>query len=174
MAAEPEWRESSTYPGYFASEEGEIRGPSGRILKPEMHMNGYLRVNVWIGGVMGHAKVHTIVCDAFHGPKPTPLYEVGHRDGTRLNNRPDNVRWVTHAFNMIEAVRFHGTLVPPRFHGAFPQNAKLSWPEVRQIRSLYATGITQVELAVAFGVGVNQVGKIVNRYAWRDDPEDAQ
>ena len=49
--------------------------------------------------------------------------------------------------------------------------AKLTWPQVRSVRVLYATGeITQHQLALAFGVNRQCIFKIVNGLSWTDDP----
>jgi hypothetical protein len=55
--------------------------------------SGYFEVN-------GHV-VHRIVATAFHGPGPTPGHVVDHIDTNRLNNRADNLRWVTRLENIL-------------------------------------------------------------------------
>lgn len=50
--------------------------------------------------MVGHV-VHRIVAIAFHGPPPSPGYVVDHIDTNRLNNRADNLRWVTRLENII-------------------------------------------------------------------------
>jgi hypothetical protein len=53
--------------------------------------------------------------------------------------------------------------------------AKLTWAEVREIRSLYATGeFTLSQLSDRFGVTTNTIVKVVRRESWQDDPEDGQ
>ncbi|WP_449411892.1 HNH endonuclease signature motif containing protein [Methylobacterium komagatae] len=48
----------------------------------------------------GHRRlVHRLVCEAFHGPAPTPEHQVAHADGTRWNARADNLRWATRTEN---------------------------------------------------------------------------
>ena len=43
--------------------------------------------------------VHNVVAEAFHGPKPADNYLVDHIDCNKLNNRPDNLEWVTRSEN---------------------------------------------------------------------------
>lgn len=47
------------------------------------------------------ARVHRIVCSAFHGRPPEDSYVVDHIDTNRANNRPDNLRWVTRLENVL-------------------------------------------------------------------------
>lgn len=55
--------------------------------------------------------VHVLVALAFHGPRPEGM-EVRHLDGTRTNNRPENLAWGTHSENMQDKVA-HGTATRP-------------------------------------------------------------
>jgi hypothetical protein len=48
----------------------------------------------------GNMKVHQLVCEAFHGPKPTPAHEVLHGDENGLNNHADNLSWGTRKENL--------------------------------------------------------------------------
>ena len=45
-------------------------------------------------------KVHQLVCEAFHGPKPFDSAVVIHLDENALNNRADNLRWGTQKENL--------------------------------------------------------------------------
>lgn len=45
-------------------------------------------------------KVHRLVCEAFHGPQPSPEHIVLHLDEDPSNNRSDNLRWGTREENM--------------------------------------------------------------------------
>ena len=44
-------------------------------------------------------KVHQLICEAFHGPKPTPEHIVLHLDEDPSNNVPGNLRWGTRKEN---------------------------------------------------------------------------
>jgi len=45
-------------------------------------------------------KVHQLVCEAFHGPKPFPDAVVLHLDEDAHNNRPENLKWGTQKENL--------------------------------------------------------------------------
>jgi hypothetical protein len=44
-------------------------------------------------------KIHVLVCEAFHGPKPFSGAIVIHEDENPQNNRADNLRWGTRREN---------------------------------------------------------------------------
>lgn len=55
--------------------------------------SGYFAIN-------GHV-VHRIVATAFCGDKPSPEHVIDHIDTNRLNNRAENLRWVTRLENIL-------------------------------------------------------------------------
>ena len=57
-----------------------------------LRKDGYRKV-----GINGKNRlVHILVCEAFHGPKPSEAHTVDHHhDRNRSNNRADNLRWAT-------------------------------------------------------------------------------
>jgi hypothetical protein len=54
---------------------------------------------LWFSGI-GNVKVHIMVCEAFHGPKPFPKAVVLHEDENGENNIPSNLRWGTQKENL--------------------------------------------------------------------------
>jgi hypothetical protein len=121
-----EWREIRDWEGlYEVSNLGRVRsvprsqvrlGKGGnpttfrygyKLLRPGQNDNGYLlvRLSDMTNGRQQTAKVHRLVCEAFHGPQPSWDYEVAHKDHVRDNNVADNLRWVIHRDNIRESVR---------------------------------------------------------------------
>lgn len=45
-------------------------------------------------------KVHQLVCEAFHGPRPFDNAVVIHLDEDATNNKPENLRWGTQKENL--------------------------------------------------------------------------
>jgi hypothetical protein len=45
-------------------------------------------------------KVHQLVCEAFHGPKPSPNAVVIHINEDAHDNRPENLKWGTQKENL--------------------------------------------------------------------------
>jgi hypothetical protein len=70
--------------------------------------DGYIKVGLCRDSVVRPHVVHRLVCLAFHGPPPFEGAEVAHFDGSRDNNRPDNLRWATKSENYADRWR-HGT-----------------------------------------------------------------
>lgn len=79
----------------------DVRGPSkrrlvqGRVLKPKYAPCGYLQVALSVENAPRYVYIHTLVCEAFIGPRPTKSHQVDHVNADRTDNRLSNLRWVT-------------------------------------------------------------------------------
>jgi hypothetical protein len=130
-----EWRLIARYPLHDVSSFGRIRRrDTGRILKasisygmtsankrkgrpPIYHRHGYDMLHlrrpngprVTRGGrtvLTDRVRVHCIVCETFHGPRPSPQHQAHHLDENQRNNRADNLQWLTPAeHNALHAAR---------------------------------------------------------------------
>lgn len=89
---------------------GTIKSRFGRPYSPHRSRNGYLRVGVMLEGKTRTTYVHRLVAQA-HVPNPRNLPEVNHIDHDKLNNRADNLEWVSHADNLAKARSFHGNWI---------------------------------------------------------------
>lgn len=120
-----EWRPVPGYEGlYEVSFDGEIRSLDrvtvskvgisrkfhGKTLAPREDADGYLEVNLYRGSKGKTAKVHRVVCEAFHGV-PSEGEVSLHYDDDPANNRADNLRWGTMSDNMYDMVRNGNHLV---------------------------------------------------------------
>ena len=117
------WRPVVGFTDYEVSDLGRVRRcrPGARnhkcaVLRPWVGNHEYLTIGLTLGGKIHRRLVHRLVCEAFHGPAPSAGHQVAHGDGTRRNNRADNVRWATRAENMGDCLR-HGTRATGRRHG---------------------------------------------------------
>jgi hypothetical protein len=111
-----ETRPIPSIPGALASSEGLIKLPECSSLMPHGGLRHYK--TKWVAGGKRRAsktarhtylavlyrgknyKIHRLVCEAFHGPAPSPASVVIHLDENALNNRPENLRWGTQKENL--------------------------------------------------------------------------
>lgn len=92
---------STRYAGYFVGDDGSVwsswswRGASWRRLATFSNSHGYpaFKAKTPTGVVKG--LVHKLVCEAFHGPKPTSGHQVRHLNGDRSDCRAANLAWGT-------------------------------------------------------------------------------
>jgi hypothetical protein len=146
------WLPIPGFPGYEVSDDGQVRSlprlslvtPShqkphelpvpGKILAQTMGTRRYLQVGLQRNGKRVIRPVHKLVCEAFHGPKPSPqeLYTVAHGNGINTDNRADNLSWKTWAEQAADRDKHGKTAI-----GLHNTKAKLSFEEVGEIRSLY-------------------------------------
>lgn len=117
MTTQEEWRPIAEWPGYEISSFGRVRRMRpyrstyvGRILKPYMN-KGYYSMRVVANGVRKARTIHSLVAEAFIGPRPEGSI-INHKDGDKTNNRPDNLEYTTWAGNTQHAYE-HGLVMPP-------------------------------------------------------------
>lgn len=138
---------------YEVSSLGRVRSPSGRILAPRKHTNGYQRVSLGAGR---DRYVHRLVCLAFFGPPPSGNH-ADHINGSRDDNRAENLRWVTPEENRACRKVRQGSA-----HG----NSKLTEQLVRDIRAGKIDG-TNRQIAHALSVSRETVRDVRNGKLWR-------
>jgi len=120
------WKDIEGYNGkYQISNYGNVRSFSkwknGELLKPALTTTGYYYVHLVKDGRKNtcSARVHRLVADAFI-ENPNELPEVNHIDGNKLNNRVDNLEWVSRQDNIRHA--FEKGLIMPRLGKAHPSS----------------------------------------------------
>lgn len=159
------WRTIPSFPVYEASSIGRIKS-AYRTLKPRLDAKGYYVVDVYKGGAAFTRRVHWLVCEAFHGPKPAWAALAAHRNGKKLMNRPENLRWSTHQGNSDDQID-HGT----RRHGENHHQATMTASQVKTIRAQYAKAPTREtikRLAETFIVTDRTIRDIVAGRTWRE------
>lgn len=93
------WRDVSGYEGYYqVSNLGRVKRVGGKVLKPVHNGNGYVKVQLCKDAVVKKFFVHRLVAIAFVS-NPRNVNCVNHLDENPLNNRADNLEWVTKAEN---------------------------------------------------------------------------
>jgi hypothetical protein len=105
--------------------------------------------------------LHTLLMDAFTGPRPEGM-EVRHLDGNHLNNNLENLTYGTAKENAEDRVRC-GAHTIGETHG----RAKLTVDNVRDIRHMYECAIPIAEIAREFNRGESTIRDIVKGKHWK-------
>lgn len=156
-----EWRDVAGFEGeYSVSNFGRVRRDKtarrtyvGRMLKPYLTPAGYFTVALRARTRL----IHRIVAAAFLQPDPHRL-EINHKNGITIDNRVENLEWVTHAENMA-----HATAVLKR-----SGDRKLTEDQVREIRHRFAQGgIPRYKLAAEYGISGTHIGVIIKGTWWK-------
>lgn len=160
----PPLRACPSYPGYLASEDGDIYSVAlceiPRLLKG--YFQRYWVIGITINGVVKMTKKHHMIADAFHGPKPEGLI-VRHLNDDRKDNRPQNLCYGTHKDNSADKARNRGT---SKFYQG-PRRRHLSRFEAQEIRKIKHQ-MTLSEAAGIYGVTPTTISKIWNNRTYLD------
>jgi hypothetical protein len=170
--AEPDerWLPAVDYEGFYeVSSLGRVRslhaygGPIRKRGERKTYPNGrgYLALNLSKLGVVRQEQVHQLVAAAFIGPCPEGQ-EVRHGPNGKLDNRASQLCYGTKDQQAEDKVR-DGT----DSAGVRNGRAKLTEDDVRDIRTAYARGTSQVALAKQYGLTQASVSALVLRKTWR-------
>ena len=159
---------------YQVSDTGRVRRIAGgcgarvgRILRACNASAGYPCICLRWNGHKKTQTVHTLVAQAFLGPRPVGL-QVNHKNGIKTDNRVVNLEYVTQSENIRHSFRVLGRKGSGGgLHGVANGRAKLTAPIVREIRRRYTKdGVTQCELAKQYGVSQSAISRILHRKKW--------
>ena len=145
---------------------GKEKRLKGTLLKPSLDGKGYPFVNLSRSGRVTASRIHRLSAAAFLGPIPADK-DVCHNDGTRTNNRIENLRIDTRAGNLADCVK-HGT----HLRGERCNLSKLTSFEVLAIRK---DARHRREVARTYGISPGTVSDIKTRrsWSWLPDEEEA-
>lgn len=107
-------------------------------------------------------RAHRVVYAWVYGECPAGLM-VLHRNGNPIDNRPENLAMGS-AWDNAQDIKRHGSR--PDNRGARHPLAKLTPAIVREMRRLYAEGVSRVEIAARFDHSYSHTGEIIARRAW--------
>lgn len=169
------WLPISGFPGYEVSSLGRVRtwrdfrgNPFGRktphILKLRRNKKrgNYLSIDLIRDRKYHRKLVHSLVLVAFVGPKPEGM-ECRHLDGDSGNAKLSNLAWGTPTQNHADK-RCHGTSNA----GARNPMAKLTAQDVKSIRELSKSGLSQRLIGNRFGISQAAVSNVISGIRWAD------
>ena len=90
-----------------------------RPMKPSISSHGYYITTVIIDGKRKSIPIHSAVAKTFLGDRISEGLVINHIDGNKLNNRLENLEWVTSSENARHAIDILG-----KNYGANNHNAK--------------------------------------------------
>ena len=130
-------------------------------IKPWVSKNGYCTVSAKIGSSRPKMFVHRLVALAFV-PGFSEGLTVNHINGNKLDNRPENLEWVTLSENTKH--QWRTGLVDLRGENA--PNHKLTQKQVIHIRRALRAGIPANSLSIIAGVSPSTIHLIEKGKRW--------
>lgn len=165
------WKFIKGFPKYEVSNLGNIRsykrlswtdGRKPKTLSPRFVGDGRLSVALRKNGRYFNKYVHRLVLETFVGPCPDGL-ECNHKDGNPINNRLENLEWITHGENLS-----YDFQIGTRSHAGEPHpRTTLKEKDIKEIRKLASQNIYHKEIGIKFGVTRGCITGIVNRRTWK-------
>lgn len=166
-----EYRSVVGHSKYLVENDGSVwiipksPGRPWKRMKPYLGNHGYLCVG--LQGEDGEKRktrtIHTLVLEAFVGPRPIEKPHTRHLDSDTTNNNIDNIVWGTAKENYLDRVE-RGTDIKGETQG----HSKLTEKDVINIRDLYEREVfNQYELADKYGVCVPNISTIISRKTWK-------
>ena len=164
------WRPVLGFPGYEVSDQGRVKSLARRnlqgamrrerILRTDKTWAGYLLVRLALDGVKHARTVHSLVLEAFVGPRPVGL-QTRHLNGVRDDNSLVNLRWGTIQENRADQ-KMHGTGI----QGVRNPKAKLTSVDVERVFDLRRSGASQQAIGDWLGVNQTHVSTILRGKHW--------
>lgn len=166
-----EWRQVVGYEGLYEvsslgrirRETGNAKAPAGAILKTFVNCNGYKTIRLCRNGERRGFSLHRLVALAFMGV--SDKRDVNHIDGNKLNNRIENLEYVSHKDNVHHAWRTG----LQNNRGENNGMATLKEETVIQMRKYYDEGWNSTQIAAAYSMSPHCVRSALSGN-WRHLP----
>lgn len=170
-----QWKDIKNHKGlYKISNYGNIKsfiywnGTNERILKQSITTRGYCCVILHRKNKKKWTYIHRLVLETFIGPCPKGM-QCRHLDGNPSNNKLSNLKWGTSSENTLDSIK-HGTRNQPDNCGIENGRAKLTDIQIKEIKHLLTSGISQTQIAKQFHVDPSTICNISLGKTWRHLP----
>jgi hypothetical protein len=146
---------------YYVTEDGIIR--NGKLLSKHLSNKGYYVVGMWLNGKSIKFNLHRIIAETYI-PNPENKSQVNHINGDKLDNRIENLEWVTNQENRNHAVQ-------NKLHAQGEQigNSKFTEDDIKWIRENYIPHHPQYgmsAMARKLNTYPSTIHKIIHRTRW--------
>lgn len=155
---------------YYCNELGEIKTTNWKNTGKEKIMSfcvnssGYYQSVLVLDGVKKTMKAHRIIAETFI-PNPENKEQVNHKNGNKLDNRLENLEWMTREENIQHCV---DNKLQTAFKGEEVGTSKLKEYQVLEIRAKYKPRVyTRKMLADEYKVSVATIKDVVSGKSWK-------
>lgn len=154
--------------GFVRQDVDYLRRKAGQILPQFIQGFGYLKVQIIVNGVRRYVSVHRMVAELFI-PNPENKRTVNHKDGNSLNNRVDNLEWMTHKENITHAKENglfgSGKTLKYHLYRRDRRGAPVVFDDtvVKMLRQEYQKNRSYSETARRFGMVKQTVHRLINQ-----------
>lgn len=163
------WKPVVGYEGFYeVSNYGRVRrtgrgrGASvGTVLVATAQNSGHQKVNLSRSNEVRTYRVHTLVLEAFVGPRPKNMEARHFPDRDPVNNKLTNLQWGTLAENQADRV-VHGT----DSRGEKRWNAKLCEVDIERVFDLRRMGCSQQKIASWLTCSRPLISLILSKKRW--------
>lgn len=132
-----------------------------RILKPLVQSKGYINIVLQKDGKRKMVLMHRLVAEYFIS-NPDNKLQINHINGIKIDNRVENLEWVSHRENLDHAIENNLVL-----KGELNPTSKLKTADVLEIHKLLSFGITVDALSKKYKVSKETISGIKSRRYWK-------
>jgi hypothetical protein len=133
----------------------------GKVLKPGRDGGGYQQVSLWRDGVATTVHIHSLVAEAFIGPRPSSGHDVNHINGVKPDNRASNLEYVTRSENQKHAVKLGIQKV-----GSARAGSRFNESDIVEMRLMAANGEQYRRIAQLYRTNDRHVRLICTGKKW--------
>ena len=163
------WKIIEEFPNYAISNMGRVKRikKNNKLLCLSKKKSGYIYTCLFKNGHRSYKRIHRLVLENFRPIDNMNNLEVNHKDGTKTNNKLENLEWCTRSENEKHAYKIGLKNKTGENHN----QSKLTNSDIIRIKDLllnqYENGlITQRKIANIFNVVPSLISQIYRGMRW--------